>query len=246
MAKVEKKQVIVPLWYVTFADLSTLMLTFFVLLLSFANFDLIMFRDMLGSVKDAFGVTEEKVGKVVPYLSGEESFESGKKKAKEISAEEKAELMSEAEKMESLLKDSELRENTTIFVQKNEIVVRVDGGVFFKSGTAEINKASLKLLNNLAEIIVRSKYYLTVEGHTDNIPIKTDVYPSNWELSGVRSTTILRYLVKKGVDVDRLRAIGLSDTHPVMDNESPEGRSKNRRVEFILKKMNEEKGKSAK
>ncbi|MDH5541456.1 MAG: OmpA family protein [Nitrospinota bacterium] len=241
MAKVEKKQNIVPLWYVTFADLSTLMLTFFVLLLSFANFDIIKFKDMLGSVKDAFGVTEERVGKVVPYLSGEESFQSGKKKEKEISAEQKAELQADAQSMETLIKDSQLAENTSIFIQKNEIVIRVDGGVFFKSGTSEISPPAFKLLNNLAEILKRSTYYLTVEGHTDNMPIKTELFPSNWELSGVRATTILRYLVKKGIDVDRLRAIGLADTHPVMDNESPEGRSRNRRVEFILKKMDEEK-----
>ena len=238
--KLEKKQTIVPMWYVTFADLSTLMLTFFVLLLSFANFDIIKFRDMLGSVQDAFGVVEKKEGKAVAYLTGEETFEreTEKKVDKDkLSPEDKADMDADLKSIEKLIQDSELKESTSIFTKKNELVIRVDDGSFFVSGSAGISRRSHKLLKGIADLMKRADYYLTVEGHTDNVPISTDEFPSNWELSGVRSTTVLRFLVKGGVNIDRLRALGYADTRPVSDNVTEEGRKKNRRVEFVLKKI---------
>jgi chemotaxis protein MotB len=237
--KLEKKQTIVPMWYVTFADLSTLMLTFFVLLLSFANFDIVKYRDMLGSVKDAFGVHEKKIGKAVPYLTGEEAFERDTKKDKseKLSPEDKADIEADKKGMEKVAEDSDLKESTTIFTRKNELVIRVDDGALFTSGSATIKRRSHKLLKGISDLMKRADYYMTVEGHTDNVPISTDAFPSNWELSGVRATTILRHLVKTRVDIDRLRALGYADTRPISDNITDEGRKKNRRVEFILKKI---------
>lgn len=242
--KLEKKQSIVPMWYVTFADLSTLMLTFFVLLLSFANFDIVKFRDMLGSVQGAFGVVEKKEGKAVAYLSGEETFERDTKKEKtpeKLSPEDKADIEGDLKALEKLVDDADLKESTSIFTKKNELVIRIDDGALFASGSADIRRRSHKLLKGVADLLKRADYYMTVEGHTDNVPISTDLFPSNWELSGVRATTILRFLVRAGVDIDRLRALGYADTRPITDNVTDEGRKKNRRVEFVLKKIPEKK-----
>jgi chemotaxis protein MotB len=73
-----------------------------------------------------------------------------------------------------------------------------------------------------------------VEGHTDPVPISTLQFPSNWELSAQRATTVLRYLVRAGVPAERLRAVGYADTRPVADNSTPEGRAKNRRVALVV------------
>lgn len=234
----------VPLWYVTFADLSTLMLTFFVLLLSFANMDVVMFREMLGSVKDAFGAVEEKVGKAVPYQAGEELFKDTKKDAnnKELSKEEKAKQESMKSQIEEIINSSEIKDNASVFIKKDQLVIRVDGGTFFKSGSSKFQKSSFPLLKGLVGVLNKTDYTLAIEGHTDNVPINSKRYPSNWELSGVRATTILRYFIYKKIDQDRLRAIGYADTRPVMDNETPEGRAKNRRVEFILEPGKSEEG----
>lgn len=224
----------VPTWYVTFADLSTLMLTFFVLLISFANTDLMKFREMLGSVKGAFGAPEEVVGKTVPFISGEENFEENKDE-QALSAESRAKMETMHDRLESMAKESINSENVTTMTRKKEILLRVDGGTFFLGGSAKLSKAGIKLLNGLGEILKRSGYNLKIEGHTDNVPIHSERFPSNWELSGVRATTVLRYLLMLGLSPDRLYAIGYSDTRPVADNETPEGRSRNRRVEFVLR-----------
>jgi chemotaxis protein MotB len=237
--KLERKKSIVPMWYVTFADLSTLMLTFFVLLLSFANFDIVKFRDMLGSVQGAFGVVEKKEGKAVAYLTGEDAFERDeeKKETEKLSPEDKADIEADMKGIEKLVEDSDLNESATIFTRKNELVVRIDAGALFTSGSAAIRRRSHKLLKGVADLMKRTDYYMTVEGHTDNVPISTEEFPSNWELSGVRATTILRHMVRAGVDIDRFRALGYADTRPITDNVTEEGRRKNRRVEFVLKKI---------
>ncbi len=224
-----------PMWIVTFADLSTLMLTFFVLLLSFASMDIIKFREMLGSVKGAFGVRVEGVGKAVPFISGEEVFEKEDKSS--LSAEAEAKLKETQTKLDSLVEESKLKDNITVMRRENALVIRIDGGVFFKSGSSKMTKEGFRLLKGLAELLKRTDHLLTVEGHTDSIPISTKMFPSNWELSGIRATTVLRYLLTTGITNDRLRAIGYADTRPVMDNVTPEGRETNRRVEFILKQI---------
>jgi len=229
----KRKSTGVPTWYITFADLSTLMLTFFVLLISFANTDIMKFREMLGSVKGAFGVPEEVIGKTVPVIAGEESF--GDKKDEPVSDEKRAKHEAMREQLESMAKESIKGENVTVMTRKKEILLRVDGGLFFLAGSAKLSEAGIKLLNGLGEILKRSDYNLKIEGHTDNRPISTEMFPSNWELSGVRATTVLRYLLALGLSPDRLHAIGYADTRPVADNETDEGRSKNRRVEFVLK-----------
>ncbi len=228
----------VPNWYMTFADISTLMLTFFVLLLSFANMDVVAFREMLGSVQGAFGVVIEKEGDPSPFVSVEEEEtvkeESEKKGGDSSSPQEKKKQEDSIEQMKEAVSNTKLGDNVTIFVKKPNIVIRVDGGSFFASGSAKFKKDSIVLLKGIVDVMKRTDYTLTIEGHTDSVPIKSKRYPSNWELSGVRATTVLRYMVFKKVDVDRLSAIGYADTRPIMDNESKEGRAKNRRVEFIL------------
>jgi chemotaxis protein MotB len=77
-------------------------------------------------------------------------------------------------------------------------------------------------------------YQLSVEGHTDNVPIQTARYPSNWELSSARAARVTRKLIEQGVAADRIRAIGYGDTRPRSENDSAEGRAKNRRVTFVL------------
>ncbi len=227
----------VPTWYVTFADLSTLMLTFFVLLISFANTDIMKFREMLGSVKGAFGVPEEIIGKTAPFITGEESFED-KKDERELTTEKRAKLESTRDRLESMAKESIKGEHITVTTRKKEILLRVDGGTFFLGGSANLSNAGIKLLNGLSEILKRSDYNLKIEGHTDNVPISSEMFPSNWELSGVRATTALRYLLAVGMSPDRLHAIGYSDTRPIADNDTPEGRAQNRRVEFVLREPN--------
>jgi chemotaxis protein MotB len=115
-----------------------------------------------------------------------------------------------------------------------------DDGILFEFGGAELNPAGFFFLNRIADVIQKLPYPVRVEGHTDNMPIHTRRFPSNWELSTVRAVNVVKYFVEAGnVDPRRLSAVGYGDSKPLVSNDSPEHRAKNRRVEIVLLKEGE-------
>ena len=113
--------------------------------------------------------------------------------------------------------------------------------VLFSSGEAVLNKSAYPYIDKMIEIARQIPYYVRVEGHTDNVPINTSEFPTNWELSTARAVNVLRYFLEEGsVAADRLSAVGLSQYRPLVSNESDEGRKINRRVDFYFN-MEEEK-----
>lgn len=112
----------------------------------------------------------------------------------------------------------------------------------FTSGSADLKKNGLEWISRLAETLSNTNFLeLRVEGHTDNSPISTAKYPSNWELSTARAANVVRYLTTKGFEPQKLAAIGYGDSRPLVDNNSPEGKMKNRRIEFTIVTMEETK-----
>ncbi len=237
-----------PAWIMTFADLATLMLTFFVLLLSFANMDIVKFQEMLGSVQDAFGVTTKVKGDFQSTLQGEDTDKESLPKDKgkggdkesaiaEARAKEELDRQEVGNKVEEAAKAIDQTENIAVSVETSGVRVRIKGSFFFGPGSAFLKKDSLQFLNSLSKIMKQFPFKLTVEGHTDSIPISTVQFPSNWELSAVRATTVLRHFIdEKGIDPSRLTAIGYAANKPLASNEESTGRAKNRRVEFIFSK----------
>ncbi len=225
-----------PLWIVTFADLATLMLTFFVLLLSFANMDVVKFEELMGSMQDAFGVTKEGQGSFM--LMQEMEAEPGKEGVVQTAAmKDQTERRALSQQMADAARRANFRDNVRINYTKDGINVRIDSNAMFKAGSAALKEEIVPFLQGVANIMRSFKFNLFIEGHTDNIPIRTKYFPSNWELSTVRATTVLRKLIKLGVPSDRLAAVGLADTKPIRDNGTPEGRAVNRRVEFKFIKI---------
>ncbi len=106
--------------------------------------------------------------------------------------------------------------------------------ILFAPARTRLTDSGLALLKDLAKTLKTLPWSLSVEGHTDNIPIKTARFPSNWELSTARATMVARELIRHGVRPDRIRAIGYADTQPRDSNDTPEGRNRNRRVTFVL------------
>lgn len=141
------------------------------------------------------------------------------------------------EEMQKEIEDGQI-EITTL---KEELKVNVLDKVLFDSGKTEIKPNGLEVLKRVGKILkdVEGKV-IVVEGHTDNVPITNPAvkrkYPTNWELSTGRATTVVRYLQEKaGIDPDKLAATGYSEYHPIADNGTDEGKSRNRRIEIILK-----------
>ncbi|WP_018872610.1 flagellar motor protein MotB [Thioalkalivibrio sp. ALJ16] len=112
--------------------------------------------------------------------------------------------------------------------------LRIQDEILFASGQADLQPAGQALLAQLEPMLDAHHGVITVEGHTDNIPIATERFPSNWELSSARASGVVRYLLDQGLDAPRLRAVGRADTQPVASNDTPNGRAENRRVALIL------------
>jgi chemotaxis protein MotB len=115
------------------------------------------------------------------------------------------------------------------------ITLRIDNNLLFASGQATLTETGAEVIKGLVPTLEQFNGEVSVEGHTDDIPISTVQFPSNWELSTARATAVVRYLIEAGMAKDRMRAIGYADTRPLEDNETPEGRAANRRVELLVK-----------
>jgi len=227
-----------PAWMATFADLSTLLLTFFVLLLSFANMDAQKFREMLGSVKDAFGVQKETWG---DYMARSQTpIEQMLEQAMQDQAQSEGQSQEQGASMQQFMSIvqalfQDLGGAAEVYMDDEGVTVRVEGKLLFPSGSAELRPEAAAVMDRIAALMNKYTFDLYILGHTDSVPIHTERFPSNWELSAARATAALRYLVEKGADPTRLVAVGFADSRPVAPNDTPEGRAKNRRVEFLFK-----------
>ena len=114
------------------------------------------------------------------------------------------------------------------------ITVDINASVLFAPGDARLGPAAIQALDAVARILAPTDFPITVEGHTDNTPIATAQFPSNWELSGVRASSVVRLFIDNGVDPRRMTATGYADQRPIDDNASPEGRARNRRVAITI------------
>src|SRR5690606_2890044 len=127
-----------------------------------------------------------------------------------------------------------LDELIDVIINEESVSFRINNEILFTSGQADLMPSGLEVLTRLAEVLARNDYQIAVEGHTDPIPIQNDRFPSNWELSTRRATSVLRHLQSQGISASRLRATGYADTRPIAPNDSPAGRAFNRRVELIM------------
>jgi len=147
-----------------------------------------------------------------------------------------SELLGIARDLENKVEKKEMGEFIDILFENNSLILRIKTeGVLFDSGSAQLKKDILPLLDAIAESLKFYRGLILVEGHTDNLPINTLAYPSNWELSSARASSVLRYWVENdrilGQDI---AAAGYADTRPIGDNDTVEGRGKNRRVEILV------------
>jgi len=244
-----------PAWMATFADMATLLLTFFVLLLSFANMDAQKFSEMLGSVKDAFGVQKQVFGQyraqsdsmissevqreIEAQMQSAQNAQDAQEQASGAGAgaQSAADAMMQMEQAMSIIEAlfENLEGVAEVFMDENGITVRVNGGLMFASGSAELRPEAAPVMERVTALLGKYTFDLYILGHTDAVPIQTSRYPSNWELSAARATSALRYLVARGAVPTRLVAVGFADSRPIVSNDTPEGRNRNRRVEFLFK-----------
>ncbi len=214
-------------WLTTYSDMVTLLLTFFVLLFSFSEIDAQKFRSIMSSFQGGAGVLEggtslnldERLGSTEGLL--EEDLE----KLKDI--------------LEEYADSIGLGEEIILSVEERGLVVRFMDNVLFDSGKADLKPESKEILKSVAEILNREEFkdkLIKVEGHTDTDPILySKRYPTNWELSVIRATNVLRYLVEEeNIEGNRISSSGYSYYRPIAPNDTRENKAKNRRVDIVI------------
>ncbi|MCA9594308.1 MAG: OmpA family protein [Myxococcales bacterium] len=223
-----------PAWMATFSDMATLLLTFFVLLLSFANMDVQNFRVALGSVKEAFGVQVNVRGDFEGLTTSPVEL-SQVQSLPHIDVTTRDEDKDELAAVTDYVKKKGLADKIEVVGTSKGIVLRIKDVVLFKTGSDQLMADANPIMETVGELFKRFNGELSVDGHTDNVPISKGRFPSNWELSTARSISVMRNLVDNyQVDGKRVRVAGYADSRPIADNDTPEHRAKNRRVEFLF------------
>lgn len=143
-------------------------------------------------------------------------------------------LPTPAERVRYAFSQSPLQQHVDLLNRAGAVSIEISDNILFKPGSSALAAEGQQLLNELAVVLGTLPYELSVEGHTDNVPISSSRFPSNWELSSARAAMATRALIEQGIAADRLRAVGYGETRPLADNLTPEGRAKNRRVSFVL------------
>jgi chemotaxis protein MotB len=238
----------------TFSDLMSLLLTFFVLLLSFANMDIVRFEEAMSSIRNAL-IGGPTAMKEVPQTSVVDLSQSSNTSLIETQQEVQENPPTEMQEpetaatqvvttttdldalasIEQMLREQELTDVAEAEATSRGVIIRVKGQLFFDAGSAELLERSHRVLNEIGAILLAFPYNVTVEGHTDDQPIRTERFPSNWELSTGRAISVMRYLTeRRGVPTARMGVAGYADIHPIVPNDSQEHRAANRRVEFVF------------
>ncbi|OZG71970.1 flagellar motor protein MotB [Hahella sp. CCB-MM4] len=272
-----------PAWMATFADLMSLLMCFFVLLLSFSEMDVLKFKRLAGSMREAFGVQnvinvtaipkgtsviaqefspgkpdpspiqtvmqqttitdlpnleqicDEEVEKALkeecPKVQGQELSDIVLEKIKMLVEETENDAITMASALEQEVRNNQVEVET----RGRKIVIRVQEKGSFESGSADLNPEFYPVIDKLVDLLAEMEGSVSVEGHSDSIPIHTARFRSNWDLSAQRALEVAHALFESGqLDQSRFNVGGYADTRPLVPNDSPENRARNRRVEIIL------------
>lgn len=264
-------------WMVTFSDLMSLLLCFFVLILSMAEVDIIKYKQLADSMSEAFGVQrdmelesipkgtsvvstefrpgipDETIVDVVQQVTQDQTRNSlrignpdapvaDEKDVRDevLTYDEMMELIQEteldAEMLRRLLRTEIDQGQIDVESEARTIIIRIRERGSFTSGSALLNTSFVGVIDKIASALTQIEGKIAVEGHTDDVPINTFAYPSNWDLSAARSVSVVRRMLNiSTLQPKRVTASGFADTRPQAINSTAEGRARNRRVEILVR-----------
>ena len=256
----------IPAWVVTFADLMSLLMCFFVLLLSFSEIDAQKFKQIAGELSAAFGVQREVPALEIPMGTSPifDKFSPGKPEPtpvdsvrqqtteqdpkletlreeleadvqKQVQDTTKEQIDTSMDALRDVLENELAQGRLQLENDRKRIIIRVEEKGSFPSGSAEMTPEFQDMLDRIATVLAELPGEITIEGHTDNIPINTSRFQSNWDLSAARASSVANALLyNETIKPERMRVQGYAETRPRASNEWPETRALNRRVEIIL------------
>ena len=225
-------------WLVSYADFITLLFAFFVVMYSISSLNEGKYKILSESLDGVFNQPDRAI-KPIPI--GEERPRTTLPSESQVDEPDGNTSPDPIDPLESIMQSmreafADLIGSNQLTVRGNELWVEIElnSSLLFPSGDALPNDAAFDLLEKVAEILAPFDNPIRVEGFTDNLPISTDKYPTNWELSGARAGSVVRMLVADGVSPERLAAVGYGEFQPVADNSTAEGRARNRRVVLVI------------
>ena len=230
-----------PAWVVTFGDLMSLLLCFFVLLLSFSEMDKAKYKEVSGSLAKAFGVQRKmkafEAPKGIKMISRDFDQELiPARPREEFIAMQQREKIGIALKKEVETRFRDLQDLIQVEVGEKEVTIRLMGETTFDSGKADIKAQMVPLLLKIGSVLADGKGEVIIAGHTDNVPVYGGPYGSNLKLSIARAATVAEFLLaKSAIPASRVSTMGFGKYRPIESNDTDEGRKRNRRVEIILR-----------
>jgi len=213
-------------WLLTYADLITLLLAFFIVMYSMSQVD----NKKFGKVSEALNTILRGGSSVLKYQLEQDKTGHGLLKL--------GNLRLVQQKIEERFRHLGRQEELQTEVTERGLVIHILESTLFDVGSAELKSRAMEVLDLVAEQVKNRPNHIRVEGHTDDRPIQTNVFPSNWELSSARATSVVRYISDNhGIAPDRISALGYGEFRPVKPNNSVENRAKNRRVDVVVLTM---------
>ncbi|MCL6478367.1 MAG: OmpA family protein [Peptococcaceae bacterium] len=217
---------------ITYADMITLLLIFFIVMYTLSRIDVEKFQYLSASLAKALGaggmVLDSPGPSVVPGIAGtvpEVALQSG----------DNNQLENVKRELEKFIRESNLQAKISVTMEERGVVLSFQDEVLFKLGSAELTPNALEIIRKVGPILASVPNYLRVEGHTDNLPIHTYQYPSNWELSAARSNSVLQELIKNfPIQPQRMSAVAYGEYRPIVPNDSDANRQLNRRVDILI------------
>jgi len=215
-------------WLLTYADLITLLLAFFIMMYTFSKQDAQKYNEVTAHLKSIFsgGSGIAKKGNLEGKLPVDLQMQIGSNA-----------MIEERIKQEfrEIAGENGLKNNITVFTDARGVVVRIMDKAFYDEGKADLKQGAKNALNKIIPIMKGIKNHIRIEGHTDDTPISKGEFKSNWELSVRRATEVVRYIVEKGpIAPDRVSATGYAEYRPIVSNDTAENKALNRRVEIII------------
>lgn len=244
-------------WLLTYADMITLLMALFIVMFAISNVNTSKFESLQSALQEAFSGKILPGGKSIQQTAGSDQTEQSTpeppipaiavipdqapgKEDEEEARKEEEDFEALKRKLDAYARRHGLQRDLQTTIERRGLVIRLlTDRVLFDSGEALLKPRARPILGHIGRLLVIDrKHPVVVEGHTDNQPITTAIYPSNWELSGARASSVVRYLIDRRVRPKRMEASGFADLRPINSNRTPGGRLRNRRVEIVLTRLN--------
>jgi chemotaxis protein MotB len=216
-------------WMLTYLDLITLLMVFFVILYASSNVDKVKYQNVAASFMTAFGGGKSLIG------TDSRADIVDASKPTDPAVLETAKLEEVKKNMDKYLSQNNLQGSVSTKIEERGLVVSIQDSMFFDIGKADVRPEARKKIIEIGKILNAMGNYIRVEGHTDNMPISNYRFKSNWELSAIRATNVTEIMIDDaGIPPQMLASVGYGEYRPIADNSTPDGRSRNRRVDIII------------